>query len=136
MRYWCLLTLLACLACADRSAPAPEFRLTAEQMCEAYCERADICWHDEVAPNPFAGDVDGCIADCISLDAAWETDPLGRDHCTDLIYDMRACSISYDQCEAFDDAQIPGQGGADGRCAAEIQAVLSDCAAPDPRNDP
>lgn len=132
-----LLILVGCIACVDRSAPTSEFRLTAEEMCEAYCELADLCWHREVLPYRFEDDMDGCIADCVSLDAAWTTDSLGRLECADFIYEARACYLSYDGCEAVDDAQIPGRWGSDARCADEVQAVvINHCTIPDPRTYP
>jgi hypothetical protein len=138
MRTLCLLTgALACLACAERVAPTSEFPPTAEEVCVDFCETADRCWHEEVVANPFAGDIDGCIAECISLDAAWPVDPWERYHCADLIHQARQCYVSYDNCEAIDDGQIPGRWGPDARCVDVIQAVFENhCHTPDPRKDP
>jgi hypothetical protein len=129
--------MLACLACVDRIAPTDEFPPTPQEFCVEYCEHVDKCWHEEELPNPFADDIPGCVADCRSLDAAWADDPMQRYHCADLIHEMRLCYVSYENCEAIDDAQIDGRWGPDARCAQEVRAVSQNhCSIPDPRDDP
>jgi hypothetical protein len=127
--------LVACLACADRAAPTSEFPPTAQEVCVDYCEFAEICWHEEEFPNPFPT-VEECIADCQSLDAAWADDRLERYECADLINELRLCALSYEHCEAFDDAQLDDRWGPDARCADEEQAMVdAHCPIPDPRYD-
>jgi hypothetical protein len=128
------LLALVGLACVDRTAPTSEFAPTAQEICVDYCEFAEICWHEEVLANPFPT-VGECIAECQSLDAAWADDPLERYQCAELINEMRLCALSYEHCEAFDDAQIDGRWGPNARCVDEVEAVFrGQCDIPDPRD--
>lgn len=128
---------LACLACVERPAPMSAILPTVEDTCVGWCELAEVCWADEVLPNPYAGDVVACIDECLDLDAAWANDPWGRSECPTLVQEYRLCFVSYEMCEAFEDAQIDGRWGPEARCADEGQvASMADCWGPDPRSDP